>query len=169
MRGTTHRVLGFLLFILFSILVFPGPGSSYAEKFSAEALLLLLAFLVGSLFPDLDKLDSSLGRKVEFFALIFKHRGFFHSFFAPVLFGLLAWQASLLVLPANISLFLGIGFALGYLSHLALDMLTVKGLKPFLAGPKIRGSLKTGGLGERLLLVMFVLFSGLFLLAYILS
>ncbi len=168
MRGTTHRLFGLLLYMVLAILVFPGLHAPIADKLSPASLLVLLAVLFGSLFPDLDKLNAALGRKVEFIALIFNHRGFFHSVIAAALFSLLWWQVALLFLGSHTAFFIGLGFGLGYLSHLALDALTPKGIRPFVFGPILKGSMKTGGFVERLFFVLLVLFTGLLVIAYML-
>lgn len=110
--------------------------------------LFILFILIGSLFPDVDSVESYLGRKFRILSgpieFIFGHRGLFHSIYPVLLFLILFF-----ILKVNLFLALSIGYSL----HLILDMFTKEGVVlfniPFRF--KIRGFIKTGRLLEGLL------------------
>ena len=136
----THIVFG-LLIGLFVLPAFP------------ETNLFLFLFLVafGAGLPDIDHPDSVMGRKVKIIGWIFDHRGFFHSFFAVVLFGLLGFA----IFKNEV---MGFALALGYLSHLIGDALTHEGIAPFnpILKFRISGFFSTGHLIERILFIVFI-------------
>lgn len=110
----------------------------------------IVAAAVFSVLPDIDMVKSKVGKKLQPFsnilALIFRHRGFLHSFvFAALIYGAVRYMASPQVAAAA---------AIGYASHLALDSLTKEGVIPFLPLSKrrIRGFIKTGGIFEKVLM-----------------
>lgn len=99
--------------------------------------------LIGAMAPDLD--------------LSFMHRKLLHN----------VWAMALMVF-AGLAIGLmdktvAIAFSLGYLSHLAADALTHKGVMPFwpISKPAIRGPIRTGGFGELLLLagLLFLIYN----------
>jgi len=101
------------------------------------------AFIGGfsALLPDIDCPDSTVGKLVKplswLVTTILGHRTVFHSFWIPL---------ALYFLPAPYNL----PIALGYLSHLLLDMLTPEGIIPLWPLP-FRFSLplvQTGSLAE---------------------
>lgn len=104
----------------------------------------------GSLLPDVDHPASWVGRRVRFvsrpLARMFGHRGFTHSLVAAALCGAaLAAQGAGRAAIAPI--------VVGYLAHLAADLLTPQGLR--LAWPLRRSFAvpvcRTGSAGEALL------------------
>ena len=105
----------------------------------------LFGLFVGALTPDVDVKGSPASRIVY---VPVEHRGFFHS--------LLACTAFTAVLYA-ISKDFAFGFAVGYLSHLFLDMLNPAGI--MLLFPKRKKyrllRIKVGSVGEYLLLFVF--------------
>ena len=140
MNGRTHLLFGLLFGILF-IKFFSNILNSPIEK-----MLFCLFLLFGIFFPDID-LDS----------FIFKHRGFLHSIFLPVIIFGLAF-----VFPIAASVFFG--FSIGYFSHLASDMLTINGIYPFYPIKyNISGPVRTGSYFENIILGLIV-FAILFLL-----
>lgn len=113
--------------------------------------LFLVAFFVATVLPDADTSRSYVGRKFPFNLLgwFVKHRGFLHSllFLAVV---------SFLLFVVNTSF--GFGFFLGYALHLLLDASTGVGVQIFWpAGFRLRGPLKSAGLFEEVLFVVFLL------------
>ena len=133
MLGRTHLACG----VLFSSLRFHGPAE-------------VGACLFGSLLPDLDHPRSFIGGRLRpvsgFLYAIAGHRGAFHSLCALliVVYGL--WR----LLPNDVSLALAAGFGL----HLALDLLTQKGIPllwPFSRACLGIGLIRTGGVADRLL------------------
>jgi inner membrane protein len=113
----------------------------------------------GALLPDIDHPESWVGRRVRVIshplAALIGHRGFTHSILAVVGCGLLLrWQG------------LGRGvvdpLVVGYLSHLAADLLTYGGLR--LAWPSRRRFAiplcKTGSPGELVIVMSLVVWVG---------
>jgi len=137
MRFLTH-----FLFALFIALYF---------KFSLVISILLVFFAI---LPDIDKYNSKIGKKFLFISIplnMLGHRGFMHSMWVVILL-------YMLLLP------LGLGAAaLGYFSHLILDMLTPQGIKLFWPLFSVKGYFKTGGVVDWLLTVFFFAGSGILL------
>ena len=114
-------------------------------------LLFLVVALLATYIPDIDSKHSRIGhyfflRPLQWFA---RHRGFVHSFTFLILitFGLA------LFLP-----FLALAFFLGYCSHLIADSFTIEGIKPFYPHKRVcSGSIRTGGVSETNIFVVFIL------------
>ncbi len=95
---------------------------------------LLAAAALGSLLPDIDHPNSQIGRMLPSIsrpvAALIGHRGFTHSLLAVALLtavlALLAWQQVESLTAATV-----IALITGYLSHLAGDYLTVRGIPLF--------------------------------------
>ncbi len=113
-------------------------------NFALHMPLYLSVFaFIGAMIPDLD--------------IGFMHRKLLHN----------VW-ALLIMLVAGLKFGLidntvAIAFSLGFVSHLAADALTHMGVMPFwpITKPKIHGPIKTGGLGEFVLLaaLLFVIYN----------
>ncbi len=141
MLGRTHALTGALI------------GLVLLQLFSGPFFVKLLAFfltILGSLLPDIDERHSIIGRKIQLVGVLFKHRGFFHSFIALGIFAI-----PLFILFENLLPLLG--FVLGFVSHLFLDMLTKEGLFIYPFSIKIRGSIKVGGFLEKVLFILLFL------------
>ncbi len=140
--------------LVFSLFI----GLYLMERFSNKYLFLIF-LLVGSLLPDLDNPYSKLGRKVRpisgLIKFIFGHRGIFHSLVAGVLIFVLFYVLGFKLI--------GAGLFAGFVLHLVLDGLTLKGINflyPFLKF-KVSGFIKTGGILEWLVFVVLIFFIGL--------
>lgn len=123
-----------------------------SSDFFSQAVFIACAG-AGALLPDIDSIHSKLGRVImpvsATIQLIFGHRGIFHTLLLPVLLlGILNF-----FLPIY-SLYY-IPLLIGYVSHLALDLLTPEGvpllwpLKTHFAIPLVQ----TGGIVERLVFI----------------
>jgi len=140
----THLVFSFLI-ALYSI-DFLGIDK--------EILFILLVLFFGIL-PDIDEFRSRIGRKLNpisfFIKVIFGHRGIFHAVWFPIVLGVLL----LFILEYRV---LGMAVIVGYLSHLFLDLLTLKGIKPLYPffDKKIRGFVKVGSIFENVIFVFIV-------------
>lgn len=113
-------------------------------------ITLLMSIIIGSLLPDIDLPGSKLGKYFRPFNYLMKHRGFTHGllFIMPLL--IMSW----IFLDRSITL----GLAIGIGSHIFLDMLTPKGvmiLHP-LSKIRLRGPIRTGSIGENVLLTAFL-------------
>lgn len=120
---------------------------------------------LGSLAPDIDHPKSTLGSRLKPISVpisvIFGHRGITHSLLAV---GGCAW----VLLESGVYTGLTAPFLVGYMMHLAGDMLSPSGL-PLLYPLKRRRTfalpiLKTGGFSEQIVVVLLCgwLISGLF-------
>jgi len=123
-------------------------------KFFDFGILFLLFVLIGSLIPDIDNVESFLGRKYRIISgpveFIFGHRGLLHSIY-PVL--------GLVILYFIFKTKLVFALAIGYFLHLVLDAVTKEGIT-FFTVPfrfKVRGFIKTGGIWEKVLLAVLVI------------
>lgn len=126
---------------------------------------------IGSLFPDIDQRKSSISQMYPFLSKHFgskcRHRGFTHSFlFLALVYAI--FYTILYISNFNIILLsIFFGFLCGYLSHLALDIITSEGIEllfPWKANIKI-AKIKTGSKLEKLVnkLIKFI---NLLLLVY---
>ncbi len=114
-------------------------------------LLFLVVALLATYIPDIDSKHSKIGHHffMRPFQWIAKHRGFVHSF----TFLILITFAFVLFVP-----FLALAFFLGYCSHLIADSFTIEGIKPFYPYKKVsRGRIRTGGVSETNIFVIFIL------------
>lgn len=150
MLGKTHIFSGLFIGL---ILI------SFLNTSLIESTILVFISIFGSLFPDIDSPKSYLGRKIKIISKLSKHRGFFHS-----------------VIPLAIIYFLtkyligfnfALAFAVGFISHIALDMITKEGIHFFPLGIHIRGPVKVGGFLEKLFLLTQILFIILFFTRFI--
>jgi membrane-bound metal-dependent hydrolase YbcI (DUF457 family) len=113
-------------------------------------------FIVGLLFsilPDIDLYKSKLGKKIPVISIplnLIGHRGIMHSFTIPFILSVLFFY---------IDINAAMGIFIGYSSHLFLDMLNYKGLKPFWPLPwKIKGFCKSGGIVDWVIFVLSFFF-----------
>lgn len=89
--------------------------------------------VIGSLFPDIDEPNSSMGHKHPIVSAIAKttlgHRGAIHTpFVMLIIVNVMLFLVKGLWGESNIGYCLVLGFATGYLSHLLLDLITPKGI-----------------------------------------
>jgi len=115
-------------------------------------LFFLLFILLATLFVDIDSSQSKVGHRwyLRPFQWLTSHRGMVHSVF----FGLV-----LSLLIAGLDNWAGFGFFVGYLSHLFLDFLTRSGVAFLwpLSGRKFGLWIRSGGIFEVILFVLFLL------------
>lgn len=121
------------------------------------SLLQLILYYFASLLPD---------KQEETARKLLGHRGITHSFFMCVLISYIFFVAHGVV-PKKWSvvyIFFAVGFVLGMLTHLLLDIFTVQGIcifSPFWNEKISLGSIKTGKKTERrihFLLIMLIIF-----------
>lgn len=139
--GITHAVAGVFV------------GVILGQVYGLSAPLVLFAAL-GALLPDIDHPASKLGRYFKSLRWFAKHRGFFHSLFAAVLFTVLVHLANESIsYPALYA----VAFLLGFLSHLVLDAWTKEGIQPFFpVNIRFKGKRKVGSPMEWLLSFVMV-------------
>jgi inner membrane protein len=105
----------------------------------------IIFVLLGTIFVDIDSLNSKISRIFWPLSWVLKHRGALHSLTFCVLL------SSLLGL---LNLWAGFGFFIGYLSHLILDCFTRAGVKLFWPfNFRIRGFIKSGSWIEDIIFV----------------
>ncbi|MBD3163651.1 hypothetical protein GF323_00455 [Candidatus Woesearchaeota archaeon] len=122
----------------------------FALDYIAEDKIIFLSLLIlFASFPDMDKPDSKIGRKIKIskiINLIFGHRTIFHSLF---------FIAPVYILFSLFSRTIALSFLLASGSHLLLDALTPKGIFPlYPLKYKIKGSIKTGKFAEKVLFLI---------------
>ncbi|QZT32919.1 metal-dependent hydrolase [Caldalkalibacillus thermarum TA2.A1] len=130
MVASTHESFG-LLWGLLTILYFQSSGTlPFSDPLSY--ILFFILVLIGSIFPDIDKLRSRLGRKLWFLSIfmsaLFGHRGFTHSLLFIAVMGMISlWMTQAL----NVHAFYALGWTVGIASHVVGDFLTKGGVPLF--------------------------------------
>jgi len=118
-------------------------------------ILFFIIVLFFSIIPDLDEYSSKISKKLKPLSyitkLLFKHRGFFHSIFIPLLLSLILFSINKKIISLAI--------LTGYISHLILDALTIKGITPLfpIINKKINGFIKVNSLLDNLLFYIFLI------------
>lgn len=146
MMYKTHAAFGFLFGLL---------AASYVN---INKYAFLAAVIFGSLFVDIDEDNSYIGRKAGFLSsvieFLFGHRGIFHSLLMALLMFLGFYYFGYFEL--------GLGFLVGYISHLMADALTLEGVRMFYPFSKYtaRGFIKTGSLLEKIFFIIILLAIG---------
>jgi len=128
MEKTTHLIFAFLVLLLFGfVLDFPIYMSLFA--------------FAGVLLPDIDTKFRKFHRKLF-------HNVWFLIIVLFVGFGLKVFDRTAAII-----------FSIGFFSHLIGDSLTHRGIMPLwpIKKPKFNGPIKTGGLGEYLIILVLLL------------
>lgn len=118
--------------------------------------IFLAIVCLASVIPDVDSSQSKIGRKVKTLSWLIEktigHRNMFHSIFpliiiAVTFFYFLDWNVA------------GTALLIGYGSHLFIDMFTYMGIALFhpLHSRRITGFVKTGGITDHILFLLFLL------------
>ncbi len=142
----THLAINFFFAMFFS---------SYMQHKAIFIALVLFA----TLLPDIDLLNSYIGKRARLLSRIAtffsKHRQFFHSLTCTLLLSFL-----LFLLSAGIAM----PFFIGYSMHIFADSFTVEGVRIFWPSKKrAKGRIRTGGLTERILFFAFIFMDILYL------
>lgn len=119
--------------------------------FVSHKIVFIVLAMLATYIPDIDLENSKLGKKKIFRPLqvFVKHRGFFHSF------TFLFFVTFIFVFFIPI---ISLGFFVGYASHLFADSFTLSGISPFWPFYKrAQGKVKTGGLTESSIFLIFLL------------
>jgi len=135
MLGRTHLAIAVLL----ALVVLP-----FVDAPNAVLFVILVAF--GALLPDVDHEKSTVNRLcpvTRVFPLFFRHRGFFHSIFPPLLMLGALWFFGYA--------FIGLALTFGYLTHMGVNWLYPVSLW------RMQGPFQTGKLAE--LLLFFIVLS----------
>lgn len=141
----THLVIAFFFILIFF-------------KYIENPIIFLPVAFFATILPDIDNRFSKIGHQKIFriFNFFIRHRGIIHSFtflaIVSVLIFLFFKEAS-------------IPFTTAYSLHLILDGFTKKGIKPLYPLKKeVKGKVKTGGIIETCLFIIFFLTDLLLLL-----
>ncbi|RMF56002.1 metal-dependent hydrolase [Candidatus Woesearchaeota archaeon] len=122
---------------------------------TANLIQIILLVILGAILPDIDTKTSKIGSKMPMISMLFEHRGFFHSINFIIFLLIIGFLTNTLLSI--------IWVCIGVFTHLFLDALTKKGIKPFLPlSFRIGGIIKTGGFMDKLLFVIFASFSIIF-------
>lgn len=141
-----------------SFAIFTGLMAVKFSSLPVSKYFFLLAMVLGSLLPDLDSATSFIGKKFKLVSLFFKHRGMMHSIVFMTGFSIIFF-----LITKDFYYFLA--FAAGYLSHLLLDSLTPSGVAFFWPSKvRTRGTFKTTGLVDIILLVVLIFLNILLIL-----
>jgi membrane-bound metal-dependent hydrolase YbcI (DUF457 family) len=127
MEKVTHIIMAFLVFLLFGfVLNFPIYMSLYA--------------FVGVLIPDIDTKTKRY------------HRKLLHNIWTLIIILFAGFSLGLLDRGGATV------FSLGFLSHLIGDSITHQGIMPLwpIKRPKFNGPIRTGGIGEYLVLLILL-------------
>jgi len=132
-------------------------GLAIASFFPIQSVAVFGFAVLGALLPDIDHPSSYLGRYFKSLKWFTKHRAFFHSIIAAVLFTVAVHAMNVQIgWPVTYSF----AFLFGYLSHLGLDAWTKEGITPFYpVNLRVKGKRKVGSLSEYVLLVLLVIVS----------
>lgn len=127
MTAKSHIVTNFN-FALLPMLLF--PDLIFSGGYHNQYYLFLAGVLFGSLFPDIDEPNSSLGRKVWFLSkdinLLIGHRTFTHNI---LLYLAIALFSFILMEFEHYEIFFIFGFCLGAIFHILEDSVTNSGVK----------------------------------------
>ena len=146
----THLAINFLLSLVFL---------TYLQ----HKILFIALVLLATMLPDIDIINSYIGKKAKVISRIInffsKHRGFFHS----LTFTLILSAVLLFISP-----FTALAFFTGYSMHILADSFTIEGIEPFWPlKQKISGVIRTNGIIEKILFFMFLTMDAIFLFAYL--
>jgi len=177
MLGRTHQIIG--------LTASTGWYLSTANPSYGPATLagVVIASVIGSLIPDLDRPTAEIWKKIPYGKIfgkvvdpIISHRSFSHSILGLVMFGWLIHYI-LMSFPAYWGINANdvfIAFLIGYISHLVADMVTDKGIPLFFPYPKFIGIPPKPFEGMRIItgkwfenLVLFPLFNIIFVVIII--
>lgn len=140
----THLAFGLLVSLL------------YLNYFNIKnEILFILVVVFFSIFPDIDETRSKIGRKNKLISktinFFFGHRGIIHTIYIPLI---------LFIIFNFINYEIAIASLIGYFSHLFLDALTKRGIKPLypIFNKRINGPVRTGSFLEKIffLIVAFL-------------
>ena len=119
----------------------------------SNQILFVIVFLFFAILPDIDEYSSKISklfRPLAFIVkLLFRHRGFFHSIYIPLIISLFLFSIE--------QKMLSLAALIGYLSHLILDAFSRQGISPLspIINKKFRGIIKVGSFYENILFLLF--------------
>jgi len=118
-------------------------------------VLFVIVLLFFSIFPDIDEYSSKISRKLKpisfLIKLVSRHRGILHSVYVPFILSLM-----LFLINQGI---IALAVVIGYCSHLLLDGLTKKGIRPLypVMNKRLSGFVRVGSILENVLFVFIII------------
>ncbi len=162
MMFRTHRIF----VILLCLVIFLNPMNLFGyfgfdgDIFTFSFLWFMIIAILASMIPDIDNPSSKIGKKIKIVGVMFKHRGFFHSLPALILFTYLVHFFS--------STAATFAFFTGYFSHLLLDNLNYQGIYWFYPLTwRVKGFTNSNSIFEKILFYMCVLVSLVVVLKFV--
>lgn len=144
--------------VLFALLI----GIIYISIFhNVNKFIFIPLVLIFSALPDIDHPQSYISHKLPLLSHIinffFKHRGFFHSIFPPIILGTILFYLNF----PNVA----IALLVGYFAHLAGDALTVQGINFLhpISTFEIRGPIHAGSFSEFIIFIILIALNGFFI------
>lgn len=136
MNYRTHKIGGICTGIVVSALLFTNNPSPTTF---VSSLLLIIGASLGSIAPDIDKSTTKIGKNIFlkpislYIQKKYGHRTITHSLIVSLIGLSLLVYSSYIFRGIAFYLYsnLVIGFSIGYMSHLLLDLLTVQGIPLF--------------------------------------
>lgn len=173
MNNKTHKIGGICSGLIASTVLF---SNTFNVEGLVSSVLIVCGASVGGLAPDIDHPESKVGRKLLLKPIsilinkVFGHRTITHSLVMSIFMTILLISSTnmfsgiLKFIYSN----LVIGFCIGWLSHLMLDLITVKGIPIYYPFIKKKYSLlkfKTNK-DEELVSMIVILITGILMAIY---
>ncbi|MGX1266713.1 membrane-bound metal-dependent hydrolase YbcI (DUF457 family) [Rossellomorea marisflavi] len=138
-----------LVVLCMSVLVF-----GFDSNYSFQLALILLSFSLGSVLPDIDSENSTIGKYIKPISSMIPHRTITHTIWAVLVIGVAAWFSQSIYVFA---------LAVGYAVHIAEDSFSEQGIRwfypiPAMKSKRFRLAYETGGFAET---IMFFLAIGI--------
>lgn len=119
-----------------------------------QLTLIVLSFSFGTVLPDIDSEDSTIGKYIKPISRMIPHRTITHTLWAVLAIAGLAWSLESIYLFA---------LALGYVVHIAEDSFSEQGIRWFYPIPGFRSkrwrfpfAYETGGVAESMMLLLAI-------------
>lgn len=124
----------------------------FDSNYSFQLALILLSFSLGSVLPDIDSEDSTIGKYIKPISRMIPHRTITHTIWAVLLIGGAAWFFQSIYLFA---------LAVGYAVHIAEDSFSEQGIRWFYPIPSMRSkrfrlAYETGGFAESIMFLIAI-------------
>ena len=127
----------------------------FESDYPFQLALVLLSFALGTVLPDIDSENSTIGKYIKPISRAIPHRTITHTLWAVALIGGAAWYFESVYLLA---------LTLGYALHVAEDSFSRQGIRWFYPIPSMRQSkgwkfpfaYETGGFGESIAFIAAV-------------
>jgi inner membrane protein len=126
----------------------------FDSNYSFQLALILLSFSFGTVLPDIDSEDSTIGKYIKPISRLIPHRTITHTIWAVLAIAGLAWSFESIYFFA---------LALGYAVHIAEDSFSKQGIRWFYPIPAFRFkrwrfpfAYETGGFAESMMFLLAI-------------